>query len=86
LIHGFVWVVVIGVFGAIGWYIYKTYFMEDEEAKKKAEEDEKKREAEGNIGAATLARGIGGAPAKGFDAPPRYESWQDHAQPISEGK
>ena len=28
--------------------------MEDEEAKKKAEEDEKKREAEGNIGAATL--------------------------------
>lgn len=48
------WVVVIGVFGAIGWYIYKTYFMEDEEAKKKAEEDEKKREAEGNIGAATL--------------------------------
>jgi len=86
LIHGFVWVVVIGVFGAIGWYIYKTYFMEDEEAKKKAEEDEKKREAEGNIGAATLARGIGGAPAKGFDAPPRYESWQDHAQPISEAK
>ncbi|CBY32853.1 unnamed protein product [Oikopleura dioica] len=88
LIHGFVWVVVIGVFGAIGWYIYKTYFMADEEAKKKAEEDEKKREAEGNIGAATLAaaRGIGGAPAKGFDAPPRYESWQDHAQPISEGK
>lgn len=54
MIHGFVWVVVIGVFGAIGWYIYKTYFMEDEEAKKKAEEDEKKREAEGNIGAATL--------------------------------
>lgn len=88
LIHGFVWVIVIGVFGAIGWYIYKTYFMEDEEAKKKAEEDEKRREAEGNIGAATLAaaRGIGGAPAKGFDAPPRYESWQDHAQPISEAK
>lgn len=54
MIHGFVWVIVIGVFGAIGWYIYKTYFMEDEEAKKKAEEDEKRREAEGNIGAATL--------------------------------
>ena len=33
----------------------------------------------GNLGAATLARGG----AKFSDAPPRYESWQDHAQPLS---
>lgn len=79
-----IWFIVIAVFGGIGWYIYQTYFAEDEEKKKKEEEDEKKKEAEGNIGAATLARGLQG-PTKipGFDAPPRYESWQDHAQPIS---
>lgn len=78
-----IWFIVIAVFGGIGWYIYQTYFAEDEEKKKKEEEDEKKKEAEGNIGAATLARGLSG-PTKipGFDAPPRYESWQDHAQPI----
>lgn len=81
-----IWFIVIAVFGGIGWYIYQTYFAEDEEKKKKEEEDEKKKEAEGNIGAATLARGLSG-PTKipGFDAPPRYESWQDHAQPISVG-
>merc|ERR1711979_155112 len=70
-----IWFIVIAVFGGIGWYIYQTYFAE--------EEDEKKKEAEGNIGAATLARGISGGPkVPGFDAPPRYESWQDHAQPM----
>lgn len=78
-----IWFIVIAVFGGIGWYIYQTYFAEDEEKKKKEEEDEKKKEAEGNIGAATLARGLGGSRVPGFDAPPRYESWQDHAQPIS---
>jgi hypothetical protein len=79
-----IWFIVIAVFGGIGWYIYQTYFAEDEEKKKKEEEDEKKKEAEGNIGAATLARGISGGPkVPGFDAPPRYESWQDHAQPIA---
>merc|ERR1711972_874382 len=73
-----IWFIVIAVFGGIGWYIYQTYFAEDEE---------KKKEAEGNIGAATLARGLGGAgKVPGFDAPPRYESWQDHAQPISAAK
>jgi len=78
-----IWFIVIAVFGGIGWYIYQTYFAEDEEKKKKEEEDEKKKEAEGNIGAATLARGISGGPkVPGFDAPPRYESWQDHAQPM----
>lgn len=78
-----VWFIVIAVFGGIGWYIYQTYFAEDEEKKKKQEEDEKKKEAEGNIGAATLARGLGsGQKIPGFDAPPRYESWQDHAQPA----
>jgi len=82
-----IWFIVIAVFGGIGWYIYQTYFAEDEEKKKKEEEDEKKKEAEGNIGAATLARGLGGAgKVPGFDAPPRYESWQDHAQPISAAK
>jgi len=80
-----IWFIVIAVFGGIGWYIYQTYFAEDEEKKKKEEEDEKKKEAEGNIGAATLARGLQGAKIPGFDAPPRYESWQDHAQPISVG-
>jgi len=75
----FIWFVVLAIFGGIGWYVYQTYFAADEERKKKEEEDEKKKEAEGNLGAATLARGG----AKFSDAPPRYESWQDHAQPLS---
>jgi len=74
-----IWFVVLAIFGGIGWYVYQTYFAADEEKKKKEEEDEKKREAEGNLGAATLARGG----HKFADAPPRYESWQDHAQPLS---
>lgn len=75
----FIWFVVLAIFGGIGWYVYQTYFGADDEAKKKAEEAEKAKEAEGNLGAATLARGG----AKFSDAPPRYESWQDHAQPLS---
>lgn len=75
----FIWFVVLAIFGGIGWYVYQTYFAADEERKKKEEEDEKKKEAEGNLGAATLARGG----QKFSDAPPRYESWQDHAQPLS---
>lgn len=75
----FIWFVVLAIFGGIGWYVYQTYFAADEERKKKEEEDEKKKEAEGNLGAATLARGG----HKFADAPPRYESWQDHAQPLS---
>lgn len=74
-----IWFVVLAIFGGIGWYVYQTYFAADEERKKKEEEDEKKKEAEGNLGAATLARGG----LKFSDAPPRYESWQDHAQPLS---
>merc|ERR1712113_813600 len=75
----FIWFVVLAIFGGIGWYVYQTYFGADDEAKKKAEEAEKAKEAEVNLGAATLARGG----AKFSDAPPRYESWQDHAQPLS---
>ena len=78
-LSAFIWFVVLAIFGGIGWYVYQTYFGADDEAKKKAEEDEKKKEAEGNLGAATLARGG----MKFSDAPPRYESWQDHAQPLS---
>jgi hypothetical protein len=88
LVTYLIWFIVIAVFGGIGWYVYQTYFADDEKKKKEEEQDEKEQEAKGNVGAATLAGhgargGLGGGHG-GFDAPPRYESWQDHAQPLSD--